>query len=207
MGIKKEVSVGCAIKDKFCSICGTNLNEKLCIHNKGKYYDKDGKSEFCYVELDNPTDAYEWSFVAVPAQENAGVIKNAYKNNAPSNQYDLSIDKIKDYLICGNKINLTEKQSLKIGGYIKKLESLAKHGECYIEKLKVEVIRLSKIAHPDLKNGVMSEIVESMDIDKLLAFKEAFLKTVNKLIPPKPQLSLDENKNNEKSKNNIQFKI
>ena len=27
------------------------------------------------MELQDPTDAYEWSFVAVPAQRNAGVVK------------------------------------------------------------------------------------------------------------------------------------
>ena len=31
--------------------------------------------QLCYLELRDPTDAYEWSFVAVPAQRKAGVLK------------------------------------------------------------------------------------------------------------------------------------
>ena len=36
---------------------------------------KNGIIEVCHVVLNQPTDAYEWSFVAVPAQREAGVIK------------------------------------------------------------------------------------------------------------------------------------
>ena len=30
----------------------------------------------CHTVLDQPSDAYEWSFVAVPSQRAAGVVKN-----------------------------------------------------------------------------------------------------------------------------------
>ncbi|WP_124099402.1 hypothetical protein [Ruminococcus sp. Marseille-P6503] len=70
-GIKKEVSVGCSVGRKLCSVCGADLRENPCGHIKGKYYD----GKLCSVILDEPTDAYEWSFVAVPAQRNAGVTK------------------------------------------------------------------------------------------------------------------------------------
>lgn len=71
-GIKKETSVGCCIKDISCSICGRNIKTEGCEHQKGKVY---GGKLCCYL-LSEPTDAYEWSFVAVPAQKNAGVIKS-----------------------------------------------------------------------------------------------------------------------------------
>ncbi len=71
-GIKKETSVGCCIKDISCSICGRNIKTEGCEHQKGKAY---GGKLCCYL-LSEPTDAYEWSFVAVPAQKNAGVIKS-----------------------------------------------------------------------------------------------------------------------------------
>lgn len=70
-GIKKEVSVSCSAQKRVCSVCGQNLNEHECEHIKGREYD--GKT--CYYALDDITDAYEWSFVAVPAQRNAGVTK------------------------------------------------------------------------------------------------------------------------------------
>lgn len=71
-GIKKETSVGCCVRDISCSICGKNIKTEGCEHQKGKMY---GGKLCCYL-LSEPTDAYEWSFVAVPAQKNAGVIKS-----------------------------------------------------------------------------------------------------------------------------------
>ncbi len=71
-GIKKETSVGCCVRDISCSICGKNIKTEGCEHQKGKMYG----GKLCCYHLSDPTDAYEWSFVAVPAQRNAGVIKS-----------------------------------------------------------------------------------------------------------------------------------
>lgn len=71
-GIKKEVSVGCAIGSIVCSVCGTDNRHAYCKHLNGRDYD--GKQ--CYFKLLNPQDAYEVSFVAVPAQPAAGVTKS-----------------------------------------------------------------------------------------------------------------------------------
>ena len=70
-GIKREVSVGCAVERVVCSICGQELD--CCPHEKGEEYD----GQVCHGVLTGATDAYEWSFVAVPAQRKAGVIKSA----------------------------------------------------------------------------------------------------------------------------------
>ncbi len=71
-GIKKETSVGCCVRDISCSICGKNIKTQGCEHQKGKTY----AGKLCCYLLSEPSDAYEWSFVAVPAQKNAGVIKS-----------------------------------------------------------------------------------------------------------------------------------
>ena len=68
-GIKKEVSVGCAVAETRCSICGSSYG--ACEHQKGCSYG----GEICLAILCEPTDAYEFSFVAVPAQRKAGVMK------------------------------------------------------------------------------------------------------------------------------------
>ena len=68
-GIKKEVSVGCAVSEHICSVCGKPAGKGGCNHLRGKVYN--GKT--CYHILSGVTDAYEWSFVAVPAQPAAGV--------------------------------------------------------------------------------------------------------------------------------------
>ena len=69
-GIKKEVSVGCAVERAVCSICGQDIH--TCPHEKGEEYG----GQRCWADLVGATDAYEWSFVAVPAQKNAGVMKH-----------------------------------------------------------------------------------------------------------------------------------
>ena len=38
-GIKKEVSVGCAVNRLRCYICGEDLKKGACRHQKGKTYD------------------------------------------------------------------------------------------------------------------------------------------------------------------------
>ena len=73
-GIKKEVSVGCSMGRSVCSICGGEYGS--CGHRKGQYYD----GQLCCAVLKEPMDAYEFSFVAVPAQVNAGVLKGMGRN-------------------------------------------------------------------------------------------------------------------------------
>lgn len=79
-GIMKEVSVGCRISRTACSICrepfemDRNTWTYKCKngHQHGLTYN--GKQ--CARDLLDPTDAYEFSFVAVPAQPGAGVTKS-----------------------------------------------------------------------------------------------------------------------------------
>ena len=71
-GIKKEVSVSCTMGKK-----------------RGEYGGK-----LCYHILDEPLDAYEWSFVAVPAQVNAGVTKRfalREKQESTDKSYELAL--------------------------------------------------------------------------------------------------------------------
>lgn len=80
-GILKEVSIGCSIKKCSCSICKEPLRfdwrtwKYSCKneHIKGETYD----GSRCIGLLEDPTDAYEFSFVAVPSQRGAGVAKSA----------------------------------------------------------------------------------------------------------------------------------
>ena len=72
-GIKKEVSVGCAIEHAICSVCGCDRTVSDCGHEKGQEYG----GQLCWADLEGAKDAYEFSFVAVPAQPAAGVVKSA----------------------------------------------------------------------------------------------------------------------------------
>ena len=71
-GIKKEVSVGFRSQKAVCSICGTDNRKKWCDHYNGRMYE----GKLCYFTMEDITDTYELSFVAVPAQPKAGTIKN-----------------------------------------------------------------------------------------------------------------------------------
>ena len=63
-GIKKEGSISCTMGKKLCSVCGEDIHKGSCGHEKGGEYG----GMLCYHILDEPLEAYEWSFVAVPAQ-------------------------------------------------------------------------------------------------------------------------------------------
>ncbi len=72
MGIKKEVSIACSVSKATCSICGKDFRTERCEHTLGESY---GEKK-CFAILSDPIDAYEWSFVAVPAQKDAGITKS-----------------------------------------------------------------------------------------------------------------------------------
>ena len=84
-GIKREVSTGFAVSEFRCSICG----EEVCKHWRGKEYD--GKK--CMRVIKHCPDAYELSFVAVPAQPNAGTIKAAEEPEEEDEQAQLEARK------------------------------------------------------------------------------------------------------------------
>lgn len=71
-GILRECSVGVAVRRAVCSICGADQGETLCPHIPGRQYE----GQTCVMELEGGADAYEASFVAVPAQRQAGVVKS-----------------------------------------------------------------------------------------------------------------------------------
>lgn len=80
-GIHKEVSVNCSVNKIVCSICGEDYFGGECLHFKGRDYD----GKLCFTYLDGASDAYELSFVAVPAQTGAGVVKWYKGEKSPEN--------------------------------------------------------------------------------------------------------------------------
>lgn len=193
-GIKKEVSVGCSVKNMTCSVCGCDVKSNLCDHVKGEVYD----GELCYVILSEPIDAYEWSFVAVPAQKNAGVIKmfdSKLKGGA------ISMNNIIKSIKEGEAFSITAEQAQQLSNIISELEDLAKEGKEYYEDLKREVMRLCALTQPEINSEVMNSVTSKMSISELKAFKKAFTLKKDEILPAKPQLSsLKRNKVNPKNK-------
>lgn len=94
-GILREVSVGCACGSAVCGICGKDKAAEWCEHSPGAKYG----NKVCTVALDNVLDAYEVSFVAVPAQKGAGTVKTyGGEENKPGAAFLAEADEIKKEL-------------------------------------------------------------------------------------------------------------
>lgn len=185
-GIRKEVSVGCSIGSVTCSVCGANIKKLGCKHVKGRKYIENGKEFVCHHILDNPTDAYEWSFVAVPAQKEAGVIK-AF---APKKEGGVScVNDVIKMLKLGEEFSVSKDIAKELADFIADLEVQAQEGKAYRKTLKREVLKLSSIVHPEVKQDVMDSVTDKMNIDELKSFKAAFEEKVNQIVPPKVQLA------------------
>ena len=165
-GIVKEVSVGCAVRETKCSVCGEDI--AVCPHQKGETYG----GRLCCGELTEPVDAYEWSFVAVPAQREAGVIKSFKRK-------ERSMEDI---------IKQSDGECEKLSGYIESLMQSAKDGVYYRENLVADVVRLSAAVQPDVSRGTMEDVAKAMSVAQLREFKNAFEKQKNREYAPKPQL-------------------
>ena len=198
-GIKKEVSVGCAVGRVECSICHKSVREEACRHQKGKCYG--AKKELCYHRLSDPKDAYEWSFVAVPAQRGAGVVKAFYKGERE--EPILTEDLIKA-LAKGEELTLSDQECKTLSKRLEELSQLAEEGMQYREQLRRETVRLGLIAQPHLSAEVLSEVSKGMSLSQLRSFHDAFLKSAEESSPPRPQLAAQGEK---EQKNNTQFQI
>lgn len=93
-GIKKEVSVSVSAGSHVCSICGKEKRISPCTHMAGQEYG----GKICHTVLSQITDAYEWSFVAVPAQRNAGVTKHYSEEKQGLTDKDMQFDHCKKLL-------------------------------------------------------------------------------------------------------------
>lgn len=174
-GIVKEVSVGCAVKSTTCSICGQDFS--LCPHQKGESYG----GKLCCGELNNPIDAYEWSFVAVPAQRAAGVTKSVTGKGKNMETILKMLEAQKGFTLSGGDCE-------KLLGYIENLKQSAKDGVFYRDSLTAEVLRLSAAVQPDISRDTMESIAKSMSVAQLREFKTAYEKQKNQQFAPVPQL-------------------
>lgn len=176
-GIKKEVSIGCSVEGKTCSICGKDTKNASCSHQKGKRYG----GKLCYHTLCRPTDAYEWSFVAVPAQRRAGVTKSYYRTGGKTMEHLIKSLKM------GEEVFLSPIQAGELGDYIGQLEKSAAMGRQYQEDLKAHVRALSLLCGEDTPAGAFSSLVDKMDVSELKAFEKSFEERLGQR--PAPQLS------------------
>ncbi len=147
-GIRKETSVGLSVKSKICSVCGQDI--RSCNHIKGRFYD----GRLCHAVLTEPDDAYEWSFVAVPAQKAAGVTKSFDAQGI-----------IKKY---GEDGFISEKEKTALSADIGGLLRLAAQGEEYRLSLVREGVKKCCNLFPAVESSFFEELLENAGVSKLL---------------------------------------
>ena len=158
-GIKKEVSVGCAMGQSVCSVCGGEYG--TCGHQKGEIYEG---TECCAI-LRQPLDAYEFSFVAVPAQRGAGVLKGMAK---------VSLKSLAEEFGAQEEYALLLKQ--------------AKLGAIYETELQDRVVRLCLVLDMGIAEPVLRSIVKKLPAQELMAMEQALEERSRACYPMQTQL-------------------
>ena len=156
-GIKKEVSVSCAVKRVTCSVCGKAYGREGCAHRKGEVYD----GQVCHAVLDEPTDAYEFSFVAVPAQPAAGVVKKKQEARGRRQESDAELEA---------------------------LRSLAEDGRAYRAELLEKTLRAGGLALPGLKRETLCSMCAGLPAGALRELCGTLESQAARALPLKGQL-------------------
>ena len=160
-GIKKEVSVGCAMGRSVCAICGSDYGS--CGHQKGEHYD----GQLCCAILKEPMDAYEFSFVAVPAQPAAGVLK----------------------AMGGSRKSLKDlADQFGIQGEYRTLFKEAQLGRQYRKELEDDVVRLCLALELGAERGVYDRIARTAAAEDLMQLRKALDERLAESLPMVTQL-------------------
>ena len=160
-GIKKEISVGCAMGLCVCSVCGSEYG--TCGHVKGEYYD----GQLCVAILKEPMDAYEFSFVAVPAQPNAGVLKALGGGNRTLKELAEQFGAQSEY---------------------RTLFKEAQMGREYKKQIGNDVVRLCLSLDLGVEEPALRAIAEKAGAEELLKLKEALENRLAESMPMVTQL-------------------
>ena len=161
-GIKKEISVGCAMGRAVCSVCGSEYGS--CGHVKGEHYD----GQLCVAILKEPMDAYEFSFVAVPAQPRAGVLKA---------------------LGGGNRTLKELAEQFGVQNEYRELFKEAQLGREYKKQIGNDVVRLCLSLDLGVEEPALRAITEKAGAEELLKLKEALETRLAESMPMVTQLA------------------
>jgi hypothetical protein len=168
-GIVKEVSVGCSVGHTLCSICRNDIHSPLCSHQKGREYD----GELCFGELCEPKDAYEFSFVAVPAQRAAGVVKGYKEKDMNDICKSLSAD---------HDVALTKSEAAQLKAYIERLESEQEYAKAYREELTEKLRTALREKGVELDFVVEKCILEKLSVNEAQLLLKALCRKERKVV-------------------------
>lgn len=162
-GIKKEVSVGCSVGRAVCSVCGADRRKDPCRHRPGEMYE----GKICHVILEDPADAYEWSFVAVPAQPQAGVTKGYTGGSIPG---------LEKAVQAGAGVTLSP-------GEAEALWTLAKEGRLFRARAVEEAVRISRLSVPGLERRSLEKALGGLTAGELDGWCQAFRRQAARRLP------------------------
>lgn len=174
-GIKKEVSVGCSVRKSSCSICGADRREAPCGHQPGKRYG----GVLCCTLLEDPTDAYEWSFVAVPAQPAAGVTKSRAARRALCLTPERAIAEMER-----GELHLDAAAAYALRKHIGLLERRGEEAGRYRETLCETIRRRTLLAQPEMSPALLEKSMAPLSIRELETLADLMKKQVEKRFAP-----------------------
>ena len=176
-GIKKEVSVGCSMAKSSCSICGQPAG--VCNHSKGKFYRVGGVKRQCFFELSEPKDAYEWSFVAVPAQPAAGVVKGFFESDNI---------KLGDFIKAAQKgkVTLTVLEAQELSKQFKELYETAEAAGEFLKNQKLGLIKTIVPEASECVEELMLKALDRLEPSELFRFKNEIEKSNQGILPQLP---------------------
>ena len=164
-GIKREVSVGCAMAKSRCSICGESYGS--CMHRKGVAYD----GKICLAVLSEPVDAYEFSFVAVPAQREAGVLKARREGT------EMTLEEL-----------VRKSGASQLVKELQTLDEEAAFGRACRQSLEQEVVALGLLLDFGATEEVLKKSAAALDGNELKQWKLAMEEKRAQLFPVQTQL-------------------
>ncbi len=169
-GIKKEVSVGCSVQGGRCSICGRERGQHGCEHIPGERYD----GKLCCTVLHGAADAYEWSFVAVPAQRSAGVIKSLGERTGDS------VEKLWQAAGRNQGLWLSCEEVCQLQGRMKNLmEDCEQTRRCARRQVMQEVF--AKGEPDEAVNRSLSKMLDGMTVEQMKALRQMLCRSPQRL--------------------------
>lgn len=195
-GIKKEVSVGCSMAKSVCSICGEPAG--VCSHRKGRHYRCGGKKQLCYFDLCEPVDAYEWSFVAVPAQPQAGVVK-AFSGGVQDSEIIIGDLKKSVY---GGEVVLSFDEAKALSERLDELKEAARSAGEFISKKKSEIIEMYLPGAGEAVADTFCKALDRLEPEELYKLYSEGCKAEDAAVP---QLAVPAKKNKQSKEANSFF--
>ena len=145
-----------------------------CPHTQGETVN----GKVCHAILTDPADAYEWSFVAVPAQRNAGVSKSAKKTKTDYTYIDSNEPTEIVKSICKNStggcVALNPEQLKALSGYIARMESDAAITKQKRFDAEAETVALCAFTLPDADTKMLTSILKKLEDSEVFMLRKAF---------------------------------